>query len=134
MKSRHGARDIITWLVSNSAVERKMEIKTTHFKHCEVVKVTGRVDSATSPRLAEEFAKINDGGRFKIVVDCTGVEFISSAGLRVLISTLKNCRRYNRGDLVLAGMPENIHSVFDLAGFTSIFKIYDDVVSAVGSF
>ncbi|HNR01310.1 MAG TPA: STAS domain-containing protein [Anaerolineaceae bacterium] len=111
-----------------------MEIKTTQFKHCDVVKVTGRVDSATSPRLAEEFAKINDDGRYKIVMDFSDLEFISSAGLRVLISTLKNCRRYNRGDLVLAGMPENIHSVFDLAGFTSIFKIYDDVLSAVGSY
>lgn len=111
-----------------------MEIKTTQFKHCDVVKVTGRVDSATSPRLAEEFAKINDDGRYKIVMDFSDLEFISSAGLRVLISTLKNCRRYNRGDLVLAGMPENIHSVFDLAGFTSIFKIYNDVLSAVGSY
>ncbi len=111
-----------------------MEINTSQYKHCDVVKVTGRVDSATSPQLAEELARINDAGRFKIVVDFTGLDFISSAGLRVLISALKNCRRYNRGDLVLAGMPENIRSVFDLAGFTSIFKIYDDVLTAVGSF
>lgn len=111
-----------------------MEIKTNEFKHCDVVKVTGRVDSATAPQMAEEFAKINDKGHYKIVVDFTDLEFISSAGLRVLISTLKNCRRYNRGDLVLAGMPEKIYSVFDLAGFTSIFKIFDDVLSAVGSF
>jgi anti-sigma B factor antagonist len=111
-----------------------MEINTTQYKHCDVVKVTGRVDSATSPQLAEEIAKINDAGRYKIVMDFTELDFISSAGLRVLIATLKNCRRYNRGDLALAGMPENIHSVFDLAGFTSIFKIYDDVISAVGSF
>lgn len=111
-----------------------MEIITSQFKHCDVVKVTGRVDSATSPQLAEEFAKIHDRGRYKIVMDFTGLEFISSAGLRVLISTLKNCRRYNRGDLLLAGMPENIYSVFDLAGFNTIFNIYDDVLTAVGSF
>lgn len=111
-----------------------MDIKTNQFKHCDVVKVTGRVDSATAPQLAEKFAKINDAGRYKLVLDFSELEFISSAGLRVLISTLKNCRRYNRGDLLLAGLPENIHSVFDLAGFTSIFKIHDDVLSAVGSF
>ncbi len=111
-----------------------MEISTSQFKHCDVIKVTGRIDSATSPQLAEAINRINDQGRYKLVIDFTDVNFISSAGLRVLIATLKNCRRYNRGDLLLAGMQENIHSVFDLAGFTSIFKIHDDVLSAVGSF
>ena len=111
-----------------------MEIKTSQFKHCDVVKVTGRIDSSTSPKLAEALAQLHDAGHYKIVMDFTDVEFISSAGLRVLISTLKTCRRYNRGDLHLAGLPENIYSVFDLAGFNSIFKICDDVVTAVGSF
>lgn len=111
-----------------------MELSTSQFKHCDVVKVTGRVDSATAPKLAEELSRINDLGHFKIVLDFSNLEFISSAGLRVLISTLKNCKRYNRGDLVLAGLPGNILSVFDLAGFTSIFKIYNDVLTAVGSF
>lgn len=111
-----------------------MELSTSQFKHCDVVKVTGRVDSATAPKLAEELTRINDLGHFKIVLDFSNLEFISSAGLRVLISTLKNCKRYNRGDLVLAGLPANILSVFDLAGFTSIFKIYNDVLTAVGSF
>lgn len=112
---------------------RTMEVKTTQFKHCDVVKVIGRVDSSTSPKLAEELFRINDSGRYKIVMDFADVEFISSAGLRVLIATLKTCKRYNRGDLILAALPENIKSVFELAGFTAIFKIHDDVLSAVGS-
>lgn len=111
-----------------------MEITTTQYKHCDVVKVTGRIDSATSPRLLEELTKIQDAGRYKIVMDFTDLEFISSAGMRVLIMTLKNSHRYNRGDLILAGLPENILSVFNLAGFDSVFKIHDDVLSAVGSF
>ena len=110
-----------------------MEIISSRFKHCDVVKVTSRVDSSTAPKLAEELARINEDGRYKIVMDFSQLEFISSAGLRVLISTLKNCKRYNRGDVLLAGLPANILSVFDLAGFTSIFKIHNDVLSAVGS-
>lgn len=110
-----------------------MEVKTTQYKHCDVVKVIGRIDSSTSPKLAEEFFRINDAGRYKIVMDFADVEFISSAGLRVLIATLKTCKRYNRGDLILAALPENIKAVFELAGFTAIFKIHDDVLSAVGS-
>ena len=111
-----------------------MEINSSQFKHCDVIKVTGRLDSATSSKLAEEFARIQDRGQFKIVVDLTGLDFISSAGLRVLIANLKTCKRYNRGDVVLAGMQDKILSVFDLAGFTPLFKIYHDTLTAVGSF
>jgi anti-sigma B factor antagonist len=110
-----------------------MEITSTRFKHCDVVKVAGRVDSSTAPQLADELNRVTGEGRYKIVLDFTQLDFISSAGLRVLISTLKNCKRYNRGDVLLAGLPANILSVFDLAGFTSIFKIHPDVLSAVGS-
>ncbi len=111
-----------------------MEITTSQFKHCDLVKVSGRIDSGTAPKFAEELTKITSNGHFKIVIDLSDVQFLSSAGLRVLISTLKNCKRYNRGDVVLAAVPANILSVFDLAGFTSIFKIFDDVTTAVGEF
>ncbi len=111
-----------------------MEITTSQFKHCDLVKVSGRIDSSTAPKLAEELSKITYSGRFKIVIDLSEVQFLSSAGLRVLISTLKNCKRYNRGDVILAAVPANILSVFDLAGFTSIFKIFDNVTTAVGEF
>ncbi|KAF0112094.1 MAG: anti-sigma factor antagonist [Chloroflexi bacterium] len=111
-----------------------MEIFSNHYKHCDVVKVTGRLDSSTAPKLVDQLSKITDENRFKIVMDFSQLDFISSAGLRVLISTLKNCKRYNRGTLVLAGLTPHILSVFDLAGFTAIFNIYPDVISAVGSF
>lgn len=111
-----------------------MEITTSQYKHCDLVKVSGRIDSSTAPKFTEELGKITYGGRFKIVIDLSEVQFLSSAGLRVLIATQKNCKRYNRGEVFLADVPANILSVFDLAGFTTIFKIFDDVISAVGVF
>jgi anti-sigma B factor antagonist len=111
-----------------------METTTAQYKHCDLVKIVGRIDSSTAPKLAETLAKVTEAGRYKIAIDLSGVQFLSSAGLRVLISTQKNCKRYNRGEVVLAAVPETIKSVFDLAGFTSIFKILPDVASAVGSF
>jgi anti-sigma B factor antagonist len=62
------------------------------------------------------------------------LDFISSAGLRVMINTQKSCKRYNRGEVVLAVVPSNIYSALDLAGFTTLFRIYDDVLTAVGNF
>lgn len=111
-----------------------MEIENTQYKHCDLIKITGRVDSSTAPKLAEAIEKITEAGRFKIVIEMSQVEFMSSAGLRVLISAQKECRRYNRGHVVFAGMPKFIMDVFDLAGFTPLFKVFEDVTAAVGYF
>jgi len=110
-----------------------METKTTTYKHCELVKVTGRVDSATAPQFAEALQSLTDQGRFKLVLDFSSLDFISSAGLRVLINTQKTCKRYNRGEIVLAGVPKRIHDALDLAGFIPLFKFYDSALDAVGT-
>ncbi len=110
-----------------------MEISVSPYKHCDLVKAKGRVDSYTAPQLAEAFNSITDAGRYKIAFDMSELDFLSSAGLRVLINTQKTCKRYNRGELVLVNIPENIYAALDLAGFIPLFKIYDDVLTAVGS-
>jgi|YNPNPStandDraft_1061719.scaffolds.fasta_scaffold03312_5 anti-sigma B factor antagonist len=110
-----------------------MEVTTEQFKRCDLVKVTGRIDSNTSPQLSKALESILEQGRFKIVLDMSGVDFISSAGLRVLISTQKTCKKWNRGELVLVGVPQRIKDVMDLAGFVPLFKFYDTAVEAVGS-
>ncbi len=111
-----------------------MEISSTQFKHCDHVKISGRVDSSTAPQMADALNAIMDAGRYKIIIDFSGVEFISSAGLRVLVNAQKTCRRYNRGEVVLAKIPQNIYAALDLAGFTTLFQIFDEVITAVGYF
>jgi anti-sigma B factor antagonist len=111
-----------------------MEVHTIEYKRCDLVAVSGRVDSQTAPQMAETLDKITNAGRFKIVVDMSGVEFMSSAGLRVLINTQKNCKRFNRGEVVLALVPQRIYEALDLAGFVPLFKFFDDQTSAVGFF
>ena len=111
-----------------------MEVTTQELKRCDVVKATGRIDSNTAPHLAEVFDAINEAGRFRIVCDLSEVDFISSAGLRVLINVQKTCKRWNRGQLVLAGVPKRIYEALDLAGFVPLFKITENVVEAVGGF
>jgi anti-sigma B factor antagonist len=110
-----------------------MEIIHTPYKRCDVVKVKGRLDSASAPTFDEKLREITASGRYRIVIDMSALEFISSAGLRVLINTQKVCKRYNRGQVVLAEVPENIKAALDLAGFTQLFKIFPDLVSAVAN-
>lgn len=111
-----------------------MEVTNKQFKRCDLVAATGRIDSNTAPQMAKVFNAINEAGRFRIVLDMSGVNFISSAGLRVMISTQKTCKRWNRGELVLASVPQRIYEAMDLAGFLPLFKIFDDAAEAVGSF
>jgi anti-sigma B factor antagonist len=111
-----------------------MEITTKEFKHCDLLAVTGRVDSSTAPKLAEALDKLNEKGQFKIVIDLGGVEYMSSAGFRALLAGQRNCKRYNRGEIVLACIPANILEALELTGFTDLFKRFDDQLSAVGSF
>lgn len=111
-----------------------MEVNATQHKRCDMVAAKGRVDSQTAPQFAEALDEITDSGRFKIVIDMSGVEFMSSAGLRVLINAQKSCKRYNRGEVVLAAVPQRIFEALDLAGFVPLFAFFDDVTAAVGHF
>ena len=111
-----------------------MNVTTTQFKRCDVIHAEGRVDSQTAPRLNIAFDALIESGRFHIVLDLSRVSFFSSAGLRVLINSQKTCKRYNRGEIVLAAVPANVASALDLAGFTQLFNIFEDVTAAVGSF
>lgn len=110
-----------------------MEISTTEYKRCAVVKADGRVDSSTAPELEEAF-KETKKGTYKIVFDMTNVDFMSSKGWWVLIETQKACKRYNRGELVLSNVKDRIKESLDLVGMSTYFQIFDDVTSAVGNF
>jgi len=94
----------------------------------------GRVDSSTGDSLLKTFEKLQDNGMYKLVFDMADVEFMSSKGWWVLIQTQKASKRYNRGELLLANVPEKIISSLDLVGMSHYFKVFDDVVSAVGFF
>jgi anti-sigma B factor antagonist len=112
----------------------KMEITTKQLKRVDVVTVSGRVDSSTAPELESVLQSIVDADRFRICMDLENLEYLSSAGIKVLISTLKACKRWNRGDVRLANVPPYIAEVFELAGLTPLFKTYPNLVEAVGSF
>jgi len=111
-----------------------MEVTTQEFKHCDLIKVTGRVDSSTAPAFSKALDKVNENGRFKIAIDMSELEYMSSAGFRALLASQRNCKRYNRGELVLVAVPVRIREALELAGFTELFKTFDDPITAVGSF
>jgi anti-anti-sigma factor len=110
-----------------------MEITTTAFKRCDLVKAVGRVDSNTAPELEKTFNDILDSGRRGIVFDMGEVDFISSRGLWVLLETQKACKRGN-GKLILVNVSEDMQQSLDLAGVKHFIDMMEDVTAAVGSF
>ena len=110
------------------------KIITKQYKRVDLVEIDGRIDSSTAPQLEQALANIIKEGRYRIVVDMSETDFMSSAGLRALLSALKQVRRFNRGDVRLANFRDRIKKAFDLAGLLEVFKVFDNSVDAVGSF
>lgn len=110
-----------------------MDISTQDSDKVAVMAVAGRVDSATAPELENELKKLVEADKTQIVLDLKDVEYMSSAGLRAMVSTLKAVKRVN-GDLRLASPSPRVEEVLRLAGLTSIFSIHPSRAEAVKSF
>jgi anti-anti-sigma factor len=87
-----------------------------------VVAPVGRIDSSTADALDARLVRLSAAGVLSVVVDFEGVEYISSAGLRVLLSMAKRVRE-KRGALALCSLPDGVRQVFELAGFLPLFAI-----------
>jgi anti-sigma B factor antagonist len=127
-------RNFILSFKNNLSFGGNMEITTQNFKQCDLVSAHGRVDSATAAELGGALEAITKGGRHKIVLDMSGIEYMSSAGMRVLLATQKECKKMGRGEVVLAAVPDLVKGAFELAGFLPLFAFYDEVTPAVGHF
>lgn len=99
-----------------------MEIVETREGGAVVVAPTGRVDSTTSSRLERHLSILLAGGEYRIVVDFTRVEYISSAGLRVMLVLARRVKDA-RGSLALCAMGAPVRHVFELAGFMPLFAV-----------
>lgn len=92
-----------------------------------VVAPTGRIDSTTSEAFERALGHALDAGERRLVVDFGAVEYISSAGLRVLLVAGK---RIGAG-LVLCSLTDPVRQVFDLAGFLPLFTVETSRESAI---
>lgn len=85
-----------------------------------MIAIEGRVDTSTAPQLEKEI-KDSIGSVTKLVFDFAKVEYISSAGLRVLLSAQKVMNK--QGEMIIANCSEGIMEIFEITGFTDILTI-----------
>ena len=108
-----------------------MEIRIDQQSKAVVVVVKGRMDAVSAPAFERAMADhITTGGASRFVVDCGALEYVSSAGLRSLLTTAKTLRARD-GELVFADLREVVREVFEIAGFGTIFAVFESTDAAL---
>ncbi len=106
-----------------------MQIDETRQAGAVVVAPVGRIDSTTSPALDAHLLGLSKAGDHRVVIDFSGVDYISSAGLRVMLTLAKRTKE-TKGKLALAGLGDSVRQVFELAGFLPLFSVEANAADA----
>jgi len=88
-----------------------------------VVSISGRIDATNSNDFESELIRIFEDDRFNLLINCAGLHYISSSGLRIFLMAQKRVIAV-QGHLAICCMQTMIREIFDISGFSTIFKIY----------
>lgn len=98
-----------------------------------ILTLNGYLDAHTAPQFEKAIQDEFEAGRHRIVVDCSKLDYISSAGLGVFMSFIEEIRDAG-GDIKLAAIVPKVYQVFEVLGFPSLFDISEDVPGAIARF
>ncbi|UCD93957.1 MAG: STAS domain-containing protein [Candidatus Zixiibacteriota bacterium] len=104
-----------------------------HDEDISIVRVDGVIDTLTATQLEDVLDKLIKRGRYRLILDLAGVDYISSAGWGIFISRIKEIRE-NGGDVKLANMVPNVMEIYELLEFDNILKAYENVNAARSGF
>jgi anti-sigma B factor antagonist len=85
--------------------------------------IKGRLDTSTARGLEEKLLASIDGGERRLTLDCSQLDYISSAGLRVLLLAVKRVKGVD-GKIAFYALKDQIKEVFDIAGFSPLFPSF----------
>ncbi|MBN2202485.1 STAS domain-containing protein [bacterium] len=111
----------------------RFEIATRQAGAVSVVSLRGYLDAHTAPEFEQVLQTLVDEKHVRIVVNCSGLNYISSAGLGVFMGFIENVRSQN-GDIKLAELTDKVFRVFDLLGFPVLFEILKREEDALAKF
>lgn len=110
-----------------------MEITEKQENDIQIFTLAGRLDSKTSLGFEEKVIGAIDNGTDKIVVDFEELDYISSAGLRVLNKAAKKLRQ-TQGKIILCNLKDYVREVFEIAGFDTFLPIVASLDNALKEF
>jgi anti-sigma B factor antagonist len=98
----------------------------------DIVNISGRFVMADAAEAREQFKSIIEKGNGKLVVDLSGVTFMDTSGVSVLISAYKAVRsKSNDGRMILCGIPANVQALLELTRLNEIFELFIDTLIAM---
>lgn len=100
-----------------------MNIQTRKNKDALVVSVTGRMDAVTSPDFEKRFSELLATGEKTVIVDLAGLDYVSSAGLRAILTAAKRVSAA-KGKLTFVGVKGQVQEVLKISGFLSILTVF----------
>src|SRR5436309_2331277 len=107
-------------------------IQKPHKERPDVLPLEGEIDLHVSPGIAESLRLMTEKRPKQLVVDLARVTYVDSSGLAVLIEGMQNVEEYG-GKLTLAGMNENVRSIFEMARLDQFFLIFPHVDAAMAA-
>ena len=110
-----------------------MEIIEKEKNGISIFKLSGRLDSNTSPGFEEKIVQAINNGAKEMVVDFQDLDYISSAGLRVILKTTKDLKRVD-GKIILYSMQDYVREVFEISGFDTFLPIVPTLDEALKKF
>ncbi len=110
-----------------------MEIGEKQIGNVDVLYLIGRLDAYAAADVEKKINVITEKPKVCLVVSMEKLEYISSSGLRVLLAGLKKARK-QQGDIRLAGLQPYVKEVFDIAGFSQLFKMFEKEDEALKSY
>ena len=110
-----------------------MRITSKAANDAAVLVIEGRLDAKTVPDAQTHFIQTIDGGERKVVIDLARVDYVSSAGLRVLLIAAKRLKAAG-GELRICNLNALVAEVFELSGFSTIFAVFGSESEALDGF
>ena len=97
-----------------------------------IVHLKGRIDATNSGQVHEKVMHEIKKGCGSMIVDFSGVNYISSAGLRVVISASKSLAK-NSGSFSICSLNDNLRKIFEISGLADLLSIHDNLESSLNS-
>lgn len=110
-----------------------MDISVTDIGPVKVFRLDGNLDTNTSSEAQEHLSHQINEGATKVLVNLEKVDFVSSAGLRVLLATAKQLGTVG-GALRISDLNETVKEVFEISGFSTILDVFSTETEALDSF
>ncbi|MDR9418384.1 STAS domain-containing protein [Gracilimonas sp.] len=112
---------------------KNFSIATRQKGNVTVLDISGELDAHTASHLENALKSLIEDDNYSIIVNCSKLDYIASAGLGVFMAYIEDVRSLG-GDIKLTNMNDRVYNVFDLLGFPTLYDILEDEKEALQSF